>query len=101
MQIRQLQNVIFEIFSKQFPPNTEIDEMAAMLANRLSELDPCAYIQSLTHSVGSAGAGMLICIALLLILHAFIRYKEVDPMRQNLVWMWSKLLNKQKRENCG
>ena len=77
LNVQLLQKEIFETFSKNLPSSTNLETLAEQLADQLSGLDPSAWFQNITHSIGSGTVIFVIVLTIIFVTYHCLHAKIV------------------------
>ena len=80
-----LQKEIFETFSKSLPSSNNLETLAEQRADQLSGLDPRRWFQSITHSIGSGAATLVIVLVIIFVIYQCLSTKIVQSKQAQLV----------------
>lgn len=91
--INALKYVARMSFGKQLEDTTPM-EIAKLLADQLTGLDPKAWLQRIFHSLGGASFAIILCTLYIILLYFYM----IKPLQGHLAMLWKVFLLKQKKK---
>ena len=95
LNVQLLQKKIFTTFSKNLLSSPNLETLAEQLADQLSGLDPCRWLQSITHSIGSKTVILVIVLTIIYVVYCCLHAKIVKTKQTLMVrTLFTNIINK-------